>query len=282
LNVTTPDLIYATYDYHIEDFHSIASGCFSVNCSGTVIVGGGWDASNTALNNVFEFTSNGVNSIQPLNTARSYSSAIFYSSTSQNDNNVLLVTGGLQTNSIEFLIMNRSFRINLWQQCSDKLPLKVSGHQLTILNKRIILTGGYIHDESRCINKVWEGKISFETGFRIIWSSLPSMLMCRSDHVAVVLENKLYCIGGYGEEKDLESSECYSFEENKWQRGPDLQASLSNAKGVVDYASQCIIMGGLCDGRNSSKVSLFDPQKGLIQIQGEHDIGRAGHVAVLL
>lgn len=217
-----------------------------------------------------------------MNNARSYSSAVYYSTNGQTDNKVLLVTGGLQTNSIEYLIMNSSFSFNHWLICSDKLPLKISGHQLNILNKKLILTGGYIHDQSRCINKVWKGDICFEPDLRITWDALPSMLMCRSDHVAVVLENKLYCIGGYGEEKSVKSSEYYSFGANKWQRGPEMETSLSNAKGVVDYASQCVIIGGMCDGKNSSKVSLFDPQKGLLQIGGKHTIGRAGHVAVLL
>ena len=129
------------------------------------------------------------------------------------------------------------------------------------------------------------------------------MLENRSDHVAVVLENKLYCIGGLSTNDSssaLKSTEYISLDEiysvgskwqgrfRKWKKGPDLHCTLYKAKALVSQSifdpslQQCIITGGIRNGKNSSKISLFDPRKGLIDIEGELDIERCEHVAVLL
>ena len=70
---------------------------------------------------------------------------------------------------------------------------------------------------------------------------------------------------------------------NKWQKSPDLQCTLSCAKCVVDDVSQtCFVIGGIRGGVHSSKVSLFEPEKGLIDIHVQIDKERYYHEAVLM
>ena len=109
------------------------------------------------------------------------------------------------------------------------------------------------------------------------------MFECRHSHVSVVLEDKLYCLGGYDGKKDLKSVESFDFSTNKWQRCPDLHCTLSGAKGVFHPQSgEFYITGGWRDGKLSSKVSLFTPSSGMVDIEGDIGIARYGHIAVLL
>ena len=62
------------------------------------------------------------------------------------------------------------------------------------------------------------------------------MFESRQGHVSVVLEDKLYCLGGDTSAgiETLKSVECFSFLTNKWQRCPDLHCTLLGAKGVFN------------------------------------------------
>jgi hypothetical protein len=198
----------------------------------------------------------------------------------------LIVTGGLGTpegsedqDTMEYLIMNDTFKCNDWQVCLDHLPERLYDHQINIFQNKLILTGGC----SSRPNKAWEGNISFEPELRVKWTPLPSMLEFRDQHVAAVIGDKLFCIGGFNNK----STEYYSSKTNSWQKGPDLPFTLIGAKGIVNsLLCQCFIVGGIVGDdhgqRESSKVYLFDPQKGLIDIQGEFGTPRSNHIAVLL
>jgi N-acetylneuraminic acid mutarotase len=121
------------------------------------------------------------------------------------------------------------------------------------------------------------------------------MLTGREQHVAVVIDNKLFCLGGTIKArttpdelmvKGIKSVEYFTFTTNKWQKGPDLPytlLSVYDAQAIFDGVSkQCVITGGVRDGEISSKVSVFHPQKGMQDIQEVLDIGRGQHVAVLM
>ena len=158
---------------------------------------------------------------------------------------------------------------------------------MNVFNDRVVITGGISHDED-VENTVWEGAISFNPNFNVKWTRLPSMLQARYDHVAAVLNNKLYCIGGsnyelINEGMQFRSSEYLSKDKKSWKSGPSLDFSLNTAKYVVDEASQiCIITGG---NRNrydtSNKVSIFHATNGLKDI-GELNTSLEDHIAVLL
>ena len=190
-----------------------------------------------------------------------------------------LVKGG---NTMEYLMINNNFRINKWRVCDDKLPYSACGHGMNLLENRIILTGGEVN--GKLSNEVWQGKISLITKLHVNWFPLPPMMETRHNHVTVVIQEKLFCIGGdNGNGKHSASTEYFSFEANCWQKGPELPFILSGGKAVVNkQQTQCFLLGGYRDGRNSTNISLFDPIKGITNIQGNLDFPRCNHIAVML
>ena len=101
----------------------------------------------------------------------------------------------------------------------------------------------------------------------------------RCDHVALVIDDTLYCVGG----EELKCTEYFSYKTRSWQKGPDLPFTLSNAKGVVDFSSKrLILIGGYRDDLRFPKLGYFDPQKQFVEINGELDCGLIDHFASLM
>ena len=105
------------------------------------------------------------------------------------------------------------------------------------------------------------------------------MMVTRHGNVTVVIQGKLFCIGGEGDK----SSEYFSFETNCWQKGPEIPFTLKGAKAVLTMQrNQCFLVGGVRDGEYSKSISLFDPIKGVTSIEGSFDIPRSDHIAVVM
>ena len=242
------------------------------------------------FSNVYQFCDNHFTQIESLNVRNvEYYLSVYVPPSFENDAGILIVAGGLTANNtMEYLIMDDTFKSNHWRICVDHLPASLYGHQINILQNKLILTGGWGSGGYKVATKnAWEGTISFEPELRIRWIALPPMLKSRTDHVAVVIGDKLFCIGG----STTKSTEYYSCITNAWQKGPDLPCKIHGAKGVVNPLSyQCFIVGGAVgDDPNTSKgvtfqnVYLFDPQKGLVDIHWTVDIPHFRyHIAVLL
>ena len=184
---------------------------------------------------------------------------------------------------MEYLKMDGNFKSNSWQLCPDLLPLKIEcGHQLNLLRGNLILTGGQLgwpkYEDS---SQAWEGTIYFDPVLRIKLTPLPGMKKDRRDHVAFVIGDTIYCVGG----NRLNCTEYFSYETNSWQKGPDLPFTLSNTKGVVYHTSKRFIcIGGDRDGKvaESPKIGYFYPQKGLVDINGELEYACSSHFASLI
>jgi hypothetical protein len=279
----TPHDSFETTFQPIKEISNVPEGGFSVNCNGRIIVGGthSFESENwRSSRNIFVFESNNFTEIQSLNFRRSCNPAVYYSNTAQNHENVLIVTDGYESVGImEYLIMSDSFRTNQWNVCSDRLPFEPSStnhfnHRLTIFQNKLILTGvtgGDTHWKSLS-NEVWMGTLSFKPELRVNWTSFPSMHESRAGHVAVVLDHKLFCIGGY----NTKSTEYYSNITGSWQTGPYLPFTLYDANCIVNHTStQCILFGGYRDGRRNchSEISVFDPYSGLSNVQVDPAIG---------
>ena len=275
----TQSEIYSTYQPVINYPFSSFSG-FGVKCNDRVICGGGQDSSFGRRKNVYHWQDNQFTEINSLNVRRSYCSSVYVPLNIRKRDWVLIVAGGFGEagDTMEYLIMNDSFASQVWNVCKDKLPHPVESHQIDILDNKLILTGGIIDRQESA--DVWEGIISFDTELRVKWTPLPPMYAFRWGHVSVVIGDKLFCIGGY----DVKSTEYFSFRINSWRKGPNLPFTLRGAKGVVNKSTnQCFILGGNHDSdESSSKVYLFDPINGLVDIQGEMNAGRFFPIAVLL
>ena len=304
-HMCTEDSMQATYE-RVQDHFTPTYAGFAANCNGRIICGERVSRVGVSAleyirglersKNVYLFEDNRFTQIKSLNCKRLDPSVVYFPPNIVNDAGVLIITSesGLK-NRMEYLIMDDSFRCNDWHMCLDCVPVKIHTHQTNIFQNKLILTGGELHraatewekwdkqvDEITESN-AWEGTISFEPELRVKWNPLPAMIVHRYYHVAVVIGDKLFCIGGH----NTKSTEYYSFVTNSWQKGPDLPFILHGATGVVNpILGQCFIVCSIAMddlGNNySSKVYLFDPQKGLIDVKGEFDIGRMNNIAVLL
>ena len=271
---------------------------FGVKCQERVICGGGQDILIKFSGSVYEWKSNNFIGMKPLKVGRNnYCSCVYVPLNTKTLDGVLIVAGGyhISTDIMEYLVINDSYRSNDWRFCRDKLPCKTTLFvQMNILNNKLILIeGGEFGTDlynmplnANLVIQLWEGNISFEEELGVKWTPLASMLEYREDYVSVVIDDKLFCIGGSGKK----STEYFSFTNNSWKKGPDLPFTLSGAKGVVSQSTyQCFIVGGNWDNEPSSKVFLFDPKKGLVDVQGEMDEKMFSdpkklfsHIAVLL
>jgi hypothetical protein len=149
---------------------------------------------------------------------------------------------------------------------------------MNLLQDKLVITGGRINGSSS--NKVWQGIISFNQQLRVNWTPLPPMMETRFEHVAVVMQEKLFCIGGKGGGK---SSEYFCFNTNRWLKGPELPFTLWRSKAILTkQQNQCFLVGGIRDGVCTGTITLFDPIKGAINIEGCLDFPRVRHIAVLL
>ena len=233
------------------------------------------------LKKVYEWKSNKFIEIKPLNSGRSSCSSVFVPLNIENDEGVLVVAGGAGdgTETMEYLTIpsDDSLIVHDWRVCRDKLPHRLHNSQMHILKNKLILNGN--NDASGKI-EVWVGNISFETELRVKWTPLPQMIEERRCHISVCIDDKIFCIGGISKR----STEYFSFKNFSWQKGPDLPFWFYGARGVVNQSTnQCFIVGGCQDVEEASTVYLFDPKKGLIDIQGDSDFPSIfDHIAVWL
>ena len=96
----------------VEEYFTKAYACFAVNCNGRIIVGGG-SLLGLSSNEVYVLQSNGYKEMQSLNFQRSHCSAAYYTSSSQNHDDVLIVAGDFTGGDcIEYIILNDSFHSN--------------------------------------------------------------------------------------------------------------------------------------------------------------------------
>ena len=292
----------ATYEPVEEDNLMSTYGGFAVKCNGHVICGAGscthshqgsYDGVGNGSRSVSEYYENcfmdNFMNFNTLTMARNFCSSLYIPPALENPDGILLVAGsysGKGSTTMEYLRMNNDFRDNHWRVCEDKLPSSVdtrkiqsmSHHQMNLLQNKIILTGGWINGTRS--NTVWQGKYSFNLQkLRVKWSLLPPMIQSRWGHVAVVIQDKLFCIGGMGQN----TTEYFSFETKGWKKGPQLPFTLEGATVVFNTKqNQCYLVGGLRDNQNSADVSLFDQKKGITKMDWSLDIPRAYHIAVLL
>ena len=305
IHQTNKDKFHLTYD-QITKF-PIAYGTMQlgVKCNDRIICGGGFqsfyekyggdeydDCDDIALKDMYEWSASQFMPIKPFNIRYYEMSSVYVPPDITNTDGVLIVISGYHgtLGTMQYLIMDDMFRSNDWNICSDRLPCHIP--QINILGNKLILTGGGDADRwGEITNKVWEGSVSFEKELRVKWALLPPMRRHRVDHVSVVIDDEIFCIGGGCEPPKRTNSdgkthdyttEFFSFKSNVWQKGPDLPFPLERAKAVFNkLTKQCFIVEGsiFSDGN----VYFFDPEKGLIDIVRENeDIFPNGHIAVLL
>ena len=122
---------------------------FGVKCNQPVICSSGYS--------VYEWNTNLYIEMESLNVGRKFCSSVYVPHNINNYGGVLIVACGRDDEnnglkSVEYLIMNNSFRSNKWCVCENNMPYKLSGHKMIIFQNKLILTGGHVgkRDKNIC------------------------------------------------------------------------------------------------------------------------------------
>jgi hypothetical protein len=122
-----------------------------------------------------------------------------------------------------------------WKLCKTNLPYKVQCHTLTTFKGKMIFIGGLVGGSVS--NKVWKG--TFKSKKEITWAPMPSMKRARLGHFCIVVDDKIYVIGGeYSGNASVEV-----FDGIKWKEGPSFSISLNthNANAVLDRKKRIVL-----------------------------------------
>ena len=221
----------------MPDMPQPSFGNFKCVCEGRFIFGGGHNDRNTFLSDVLEFADIQEWKYLPsLKEARSYAASCFVRG------KFLVVGGGLGDNynwldSIEVLRVEKCDNDLEWTINSKlKMPSVFKSPTFNYLRGKIILAGTRVDDSSSLV-EMWEGTLVSKQ--QIDWRRIASPGCKRSEHMSVVVKNKIYMFGGTCSDKD----EIEIFDGNEWEKGPKMPFELStkNAQSVVDDRGRIII-----------------------------------------
>ncbi|MBX3508322.1 MAG: hypothetical protein KF714_06015 [Parvibaculum sp.] len=110
------------------------------------------------------------------------------------------------------------------------------------------------------------------------WIGIASMPSARAGHGFVVSGDRIYALGGRGDE----ASRVWAYDPaaNRWQPVGDPMPAPRVAAAYVVANGRIYATGGLIDGNATARVDIFDPATGRWQSGPALPSPRAGHVAV--
>ena len=206
-----------------------------------IIILGGWYASELKnVLNTFEKYSilQGTSTQLPrLNLPRAESASCVY-------NGDVIVAGGWDgqdgTDLIEILKMKQNpLR---WTMFDGKLPVKLSGHDVTVYQDKLYIIGGYNWTEKNPSDAIYE--LSLAPPYTV--KLLARMPQPRRDHRAEIVNGKLFILGGTttGFSKDgTDSVVVYDFIKNEIKPCPSLPKPVSRMS-TVTWGNTIIVVGG--------------------------------------
>jgi hypothetical protein len=207
-----------------------------------IIIFGGWYApgiesvSNTVEKyNIVEGKST---QLPGMNLARAKSASCVY-------NGDVIVAGGYDgqdaTDLIEILKMNQ--HPLRWTMFDGKLPVKLSGHDVTVYQDKLYIIGGCNWNEVKTSDAIFE--LSLAPPYTV--KLLARMPQPRRDHGAEIVNGKLFILGGTttGAAKDaIDSVVVYDFIKNEIKPCPSLPRPVSGMS-TVTWDNMVIVVGGV-------------------------------------
>ena len=166
-------------------------------------------------------------------------------------NGDVIVAGGSDsqtgTDSIEILKMNQPpLR---WTMFDGKLPAKLSGHDVTVYQDKLYITGGYNWNENKPSDAIYE--LSLAPPYTV--KLLARMPQPRRNHRAEVVNGKLFILGGTtNQSKDATNSVVvYDFIKNEIKPCPSLPRPVLGMS-TVTWGNTIIVVGGV--GKNDQDL----------------------------
>eukprot|EP01025_Chloroclados_australasicus_P055870 TRINITY_DN6861_c0_g1_i5.p1 TRINITY_DN6861_c0_g1~~TRINITY_DN6861_c0_g1_i5.p1 ORF type:complete len:457 (-),score=56.08 TRINITY_DN6861_c0_g1_i5:423-1793(-) len=174
-------------------------------------------------------------------------------------------SGWIQTISI--------FEPSSQQWCDlPSLPVSMSQFECAQLGNKLVVAGG--RDLSGTLCNAQVHALNLENGE---WSQGADMLSAKYGHAMVVLNDKIYTIGGDYEAVTLNTVEMWDMERNVWTKsGNTVIARFSLTAAEQDG---CIYAVGGFDGQQYLKsIERYDPREGKWSICGDMHVPRGSHV----
>ena len=172
-----------------------------------------------------------------MNLARAESASCVY-------NGDVIVAGGWDgqagTDLIEILKMNQ--HPLRWTMFDGKLPVKLSGHNVTVYQDKLYITGGYNWSEKKISDAIYE--LSLAPPYTVKF--LARMPQPGRNHRAEIVNGKLFILGGSttGKSKDAtDSIVVYDFIKNEIKPCPSLTKPVSRMSTVA-WGNTIIVVGG--------------------------------------
>ena len=194
--------------------------------------------------------------LPPTNLARASSASCVY-------NGDVIVTGGHDgqagTDLIEILKMNQHpLRCTMFD---GKLPVKLSGHDVTVYQDKLYITGGENWNEKKTSDAIYE--LSLAPPYTV--KLLARMPQPRRNHRAEIVNEKLFILGGTttGWPKDgTDSVVVYDFIKNEIKPCPSLPELVSRMS-TVTWGNTIIVVGGLDkNGQALNDVIMYHIETG--------------------
>ena len=188
--------------------------------------------------------------LRPMRESRSALSSVSYK-------DKILVIGGYngQTDFNGMETMNINQGPPEWLKFPAKLTKKCSTHRAVVYKDSLFVLGGY--DGCSILDGIQKVHLKAPYSSRTI----SRMSQKRRDHGAVLIENKIFIVGGTtsGHYKDsTDSVEVYDITKNKCKKMPPLQCAVS-AMATVSWRDNAVMIGGLDkNGQHLDSVIMYN------------------------
>ena len=209
-----------------------------------IILGGYTAPGNQSIPNTIEkynIVEGKSTQLPPMNLTRAASASCVY-------NGDVIVAGGWDgqagTDLIEILKMNQ--HPLRWTMFDGKLPVKLYGHDVTVYQDKLYITGGYNWNEKKISDAIYE--LSLAPPYTV--KLLARMPQPRKNHRAEIVNEKLFILGGSttGYSKDSKDSVVvYDFIKNEIKPCPSLPKPVTGMS-TVTWGNMIIVVGGV--GKN--------------------------------
>jgi len=118
---------------------------------------------------------------------------------------------------------------------------------------RIFAIGGWSGDDGPALNAVERYDPPSNT-----WTSVASISQRRSGSAAVVMDGKIYVVGGFSSAA-LSSMEIYDPQANRWTLGPPMKHARGSF-GLAVHSGKIYAIAGYNGGFMLESVECFDPR----------------------
>ena len=168
------------------------------------------------------------------------------------DNNIILIGG---KSIVEGSPVSEIFDIkgNIWRPISI-MPKKLIGTRIVNIGDKGLVCGGF--NNQKITNECWVYDVLLS-----LWVRTDSMPLARAEHSMIRINNKIYVLGGVGEEP--ERLMIYNISKKRWSISKYNLPTVRYSMATTKFNDSIVTVGGVQVSSNNvtSVVEVFDPEK---------------------